>query len=190
MTIVNGPGRGISSRVRIRYGQGVTTATVRSRGSILSVLTTLLMLGFWTFGGLFAGLMLMVEFDNGRSGAFFLIWLVAWVIAEAAMMVALLWQLFGRTVIAASSNGITVSRRILGIGPSRHYAPHDVSGFSYVFDDPRTTVKVNGRRIPQSALRVHANPHMFSVATGIPRDDADAMIQAFNQRLGRQARAA
>lgn len=181
---------GGGNRVRIDYGQGVTTATIYSRGTIMSAIVTLFFLGFWTFGGLFAGAMLAVELKRGGSGAFLMIWLAIWVLAEFFGFAALLWQLFGRTVVSASNAGVKISRKVFFFGLTSHLPALSISRFSFVLDDPSLSVKVNGRRIPQSALRVHTADRTYSMGRGIGRDDADAIIKAFQQRIVRSRVAA
>ena len=84
---------------------------------------------------------------------------------------------------------VVVSHRILGIGPSRRLPATSTAGMDWIPDDRTTTVRVNGRRIPQSALRIRATPHFITVARDIPRDDAEAIVAACSPRMPRWGRA-
>lgn len=178
----------ISRRTRVIQGQGVTTVVIKPKGRLGSVLFAIPVLAFWTFGGLFAGLMLMVERDDGGSGAFFMIWLTAWFFAEVFGVIYILWKLLGRIVVRVTPAEVVVSHRILGIGPSVRLPATSTSGMDWTPDDKSTTVKVNGRRIPQSALRIRAIPQMITIARDISRDDAEAVMAACSSRVPRWGR--
>lgn len=181
----------LSRRTRVRHGQGITTVIIAPEGGIASAIVGILVLAFWTFGGLFAALMLMVELDNGNSGSFFMVWLTAWVAAEAFGVIFVLWKLFGRIVIRVSPKEVAVSHKILGlIGPTQRMPAETTTGMFWVPDDPMVTRKVNGRRIPQTALKIHAAPYPVIVARGISREDAEAVIAACSPRMPRWGRAA
>lgn len=164
---------------------------ITPEGGIVAGIVAILILGFWSFGGMLAAVMLMVERDHGNSGAFLMVWLTLWVFAELFGVVYILWKLFGRIVVRVSPKEVAVSHKILGlIGPTRRMPAETTSGMFFVPDDHMVTKKVNGRRIPQSALKIHAAPYPMVVARGITREDAEAVIAACGPRMPRWGRAA
>ncbi|MCI5078313.1 hypothetical protein [Oricola sp.] len=174
-----------SPRVRVIPGQGVTTVVIVPRTGVVSFVAMLAVFAFWSFGGLFAMLMLEVANRNGDSGAFFRIWLVAWVVAEIVFLLTIAWRLFGRIVVEARATGLSVARKILFFGPRSTVPASAFSGLSFLPDDPSRRVKVNGRRIPQSALTVRATTGSFRLVSGITREDADVVVAAVRRRLGK-----
>jgi len=172
-------------RVRVVHGQGVTKVVITPQTGLVSFAGMLAVFAFWTFGGLFALLMLEVANRNGESGAFFQIWLVAWSVAELVGLCMIAWRLFGRIVVEARATGLTVTRKIFFLGPKTTVPASAFSGLSWVPDDRARTVTVNGRRIPQPALMARATTGPFRIAYGISRDDADIAVAAVRQRLGK-----
>ena len=164
--------------------------SIAPTGRIGGVIVSAAFLAFWTFGGLMAAVMLMVEREQGQSGAFFVMWLVAWVIGVAFALINILWKLFGRTVLVITPAAVSVSRKILGLGGTTRL-PVDATGdMHWVSDDPGITVKVNGKRIPQSALKIRTGSGQVSIARRISRDDAEAIIAACGPEIPRWGRAA
>lgn len=185
-----GQSQRLSRRTRVVHGQGVTTVIISPQGGIGAAILAFFFLAFWTFGGLFAAMMLMVEWSNGRSGAFQMLWLTAWIFAETFGVGFILWKLFGRVVIRVSAEAVTVSHKVFGIGPSRTMPAAQTSGMHWVADDPFIRKTVNGRRIPQTALKIQASPHSVTIARGISREDGEAVIAACGPRMPRWGRAA
>lgn len=172
-------------RVRVVHGQGVTKVVITPQTGLVSFAGMLAVFAFWTFGGLFALLMLEVANRSGESGAFFQIWLVAWFVAELVGVAIIAWRLFGRIVVEARASGLTVAHRIFFLGPRRTIPASAFSGLSWVPDDMARRVRVNGRRIPQPALMARATTGSFAIAHGVSRDDADIAAAAVRQRLGK-----
>ncbi|APH73013.1 hypothetical protein [Aquibium oceanicum] len=182
--------RRLSRRISVRNRQGVTTVSIKPAGGIGAVVVPVFFLVFWSFGGLLAVMLLMVERDKGQSGAFFVMWLVAWVIGVAFALINILWKLFGRTVLVITPAAVSVSRKILGLGGTTRLPIDAMGDMHWVSDDPGITVKVNGKRIPQSALKIRTGSGQVSVARRISRDDAEAIIAACGPEIPRWGRAA
>lgn len=172
-------------RVRVVHGQGVTKVVITPQTGLVSFVGMIAVFAFWTFGGLFALLMLEVANRSGESGAFFQIWLVAWAAAEFVGLIMIAWRLFGRIVVEARSTGLTVAHRVFFLGSKTTVPASAFLGLSWVPDDRARTVTVNGQRVPQPALMARATTGSFKIANGISRDDADIATAAVRQRLGK-----
>ena len=174
-----------SPRLRVVHGQGVTKVVITPQTGVVSFVGMIAVFAFWTFGGLFALLMLEVANRSGESGAFFQIWLVAWAVAEIVGLCVIGWRLFGRIVVEARATGLTVAHRIFFLGPKTTVPASAFSGVSWVPDDHSRRVTVNGRRIPQPTLMARATTGSFRIAHGVSREDADIAAAAIRQRLGK-----
>ncbi len=180
----------LSRRISVRHRQGVTAVSIAPAGDIGAVMVPATFLVFWSFGGLLAVALLLVELDRGQSVAFFVVWLVAWIIGEAFAVMYILRKLFGRTVLVISPAAVSVSHKILGFGRTTRL-PVDATGDMYWLSDDRSiTVEVNGRRVPQSALKIRTGSGQITVASRISQDDAEAIIAACGPEMPRWGRAA
>lgn len=170
---------------RIEYGQGETIVHLRVPRSLLVIFTHLLILVAGGAGSLFVGLMMSV---GTGDPAFYRVWLTLWTAGLIFVVVRLLWFLFGRERLIARNSGLTLARSILFLPWNKTYATNDVGQMRYIADDPARSVRINNRRIPQSALGITANGHELKLAHGISQAEAKGVIDALKQRLVPQGR--
>ncbi len=170
---------------RIEYGQGETTIHLRVPRNFLVIFTHALILVVGGAGSLFVALMMSA---GAGDPAFYRVWLTLWTAALVFVVVRLLWFLFGRERLIARNSGLMLARSILFVPWNKTYATNDVGPMRFIADDPTRSVRINNRRIPQSAIGITANGHELKLAHGISEAEAKSVIEALKQRLVPQGR--
>ncbi len=164
----------------IVHGQGLTEIRLRRRGRLLSAFKLVAFVAVWLFAGGFAGILLAATADQ----PFMLVaWLAVWGIVGLAFIAALIWGAFGTETLVARPDSLTLLRRLAVFGAPTVIPAQDLTGFRWIADDPMRTVKVNGRRIPQTSLEITGTGTTLRCARGIGEREAALAISAVRDRL-------
>lgn len=166
-------------RVEIDHQQGVTEVRLRRPRRWLNIVTIVPVTALWLLGAGFAALMLGVSDQTW----FMVTWLTLWVLGGGVMLLALVLGAFTTETLLARSDGVTLLRRLLLLKLPTELPAGDVAELRWIADSPTRVVRVNGRRIPQTALEVPGNPHPVQFARGIGKPEAESVIAAIRQRL-------
>jgi hypothetical protein len=172
-------------RVEVIEGQGVTEVIFRRSDRWKGAIKLLLLVPALLFGALFAGLLLAA---TSGSELMLSAWLVLWGVGGLIFVGLLLWSTFGVESLIGRSDSLTVMRRLLFLTSPLVLSDGDITDIRWLPDDPRRIVRVNGRRIPQTAIEINAAGRRVTCARGIGEADANTAIAAARQRLLTQSR--
>lgn len=104
-----------NGRSKITTEGNTTKLTIPVKRNYLIIIFSLIWLLVWfsffssfntTFG----------LFNDDGIDTFFMIWLTFWIIGELAVMILLLWNLFGKENIVLNSKYLEINRNLFGIG--------------------------------------------------------------------------
>lgn len=169
------------SRVRadISHGQGFTEIVFRRSGRWKAALLLGVAL-LWLLGGGFA--MLLLAASAGEK-PMLVIWLALWGPGGFIMLMLLLWRLVGREALVVRSESLALTRSVAFLRLGRAIPAAALREIAWLADDPGIRVRVNGRRIPQSALELVEDGRRTRCAHGIGEAEAHLVIAAIRRRL-------
>lgn len=170
-----------SIRTEIINGQGFTEVIFRRRGTLKRLLALVLIAVMWAFGALFGALMTQVT-SSGSPG-FAWVWLVLWLIGGPVAIAMLLWNALRVESLIAQSNGLTLMRRLMFWKSPIIVPATRLSRIGWFPDDPAHTVRVNGRRVPQTGIAIVHDGGVLRCARGISEAEAGTALAALGQRL-------
>ncbi len=171
------------------HGQGTTEVVFRRRGVLFRLLRVVLFAAAWLFGLMF-GVVLMGAGDGGTAW-FLPVWLALWGLGGLVFLAGLLWSALGVESLIARSESLTLMRRLLILRSPVVVPAGTITEIRWSPDNPNHTVRVNGRRIPQTGIEIVADDRVLRCARGIGEAQAAATIAELRQRLvvgRRQAR--
>ena len=87
-------------------------------------------LGFWLILWVIGevGILLFLILDTGKNGydgppiLFLIVWIIFWTIGGGFAIYQLAWQIAGKEVVEVTTQGITISRAVLGLHSSKEYS--------------------------------------------------------------------
>ena len=116
------------------------------------------------------------------------IWLALWGFGGLFILWLLIWSIFGRESLIGRSDSLTVMRRLLFLSRPLVLPDGEIAAVRWLPDDPARSVRVNGRRIPQTAIEITAMGRRITCARAIGELEANTAIAAARQRLLTQSR--
>ncbi len=172
-------------RAEVIEGQGVTEVVFRRSDRWKGVIKLLLLVPALLFGALFAGVLLAA---TSGSELMLTVWLVLWGVGGLIFVGLLLWNTFGVESLIGRSDSLTVMRRLLFLKSPLVLSDGEIIDIRWLPDDPGRIVRVNGRRIPQTAIEITVAGRRVTCARGIGEAEANAAIAAARQRLLTQSK--
>jgi hypothetical protein len=172
------------TRVEIIPGQGVTEVVFRRRCLVWRLVRLVLFAAVWAFGLMF-GLVLMAA--GGAEPSWFMpVWMAGWGLVGLFWIYLMVMNALGVESLLARVDGLTLMRRLLVLRFPLHVAASSLEDLRFGRDNPFRTVRVNGRRIPQTSIEIVTTDRILRCADGIGEADAEAAIAALRQRLPRR----
>lgn len=168
-------------RADVTHGQGSTEVVFRRRGTVGRLFGFVLAVAAWLFGLMF-GIVLMAA-GNAAQPWFYPAWLSGWGLGGVFGLGLMLMNALGVESIIARSESLTLMRRLLLLRFPARVAAEDLVDIRWVPDDPARTVRVNGRRIPQTSIEIVTGSRRLAGARGIGEAEAQVAIAALRQRL-------
>lgn len=162
-------------------GQGFTAVVFRRRDWWKGLLGLIGFLLAWSFGGLFATVLLMAG-TQGQSTMLFA-WLAAWGLGGLLVLYMMLWRAFGVEALIARPDTLTLMRRLLLLSSPVVFPAASIESIEWIADDPGRKVVVNGRRIAQPAILILAGGMTRRCASGIGESEARTAIASVSQRI-------
>jgi hypothetical protein len=167
-------------RAQIIHGQGQTEVVFRRSDRWKSLLKLLIFAPVWLFGGMFAAVLMAATSDGSPM---LIIWLVLWGLGGLVFLYLLLWGVLGIESLVARAETLTLKRRLLLFVRSIPLPSAELTEIRWLADDPARSVRVNGRRIPQTAIQISADGRNWRCAQGISEAEALPAIADLKQRL-------
>ena len=174
-------------RAEVNHGQGFSEIVFRRTDRWKGAIRLLFLVPAWLFGGLFAFVLLSVGNDNGLM---LTAWLVLWGLGGLVLFGVIVWSSFAVESLIVRSDELTLLRRLLVLSRPTVLPAAELRDIGWLADNLRRSVRVNGRRIPQTALNIETESGSFTCAAGISETEAQSTIAAVQQRLrigGRRA---
>lgn len=173
-------GGGANISADIIEGQGMTEVAFRRRGRWVGALRLAGFLLVWLLGGGFGALLLAAGSD---ASLMLWIWLAGWGLAGLFFLNLLAWSAFGTESLIGRAEGLTIMRRLVLITRPIVVPAIDIRALRWIADDPNRVVKVNGRRVAQTAIEIATSQLQLRCARGITESEAARAIAAVKQRL-------
>lgn len=169
-----------ATRAEIVHGQGQTEILFHRRGGLWRLARLVLFATGWLFGLGFAALMMSVD---GQPSLFYVGWLAIWLLGGGLLMLGLLAGTVMREALVVRAEGLSLRHRLFLWSRSIDIPATAITALDWIADDPTRSVRHNGRRIPQTALRIEAEPRNHVCARGISEAEALSVIGTIRQRL-------
>lgn len=167
--------------VEIDYRGSATLLYFRRSMRWLAIVPLLFMLAIAVVGGIVATAIAAAVFADNL--AFVVLFMAVWALAGLIIIGVSIFHAFGREYLIAHANELVHVYRLFWVDWPRPFAAEKIKSLKFVADNPRRTVKVNGTKIPQSALCVHLSTGKAYIGTGISRTEADRAIAAIQERI-------
>ena len=168
-------------RPELVNGQGFTEVLLRQPLWWRRIPGLVAFLAIWLLGGGFAAILLLAT--AGDQPWFFGTWMLIWGGVGLLFVYGMVWRTFGRESLIARADGLTIMRRLLFLQQRVDLPAAAIAAIEWIADDPSYRVTRNGRRIPQTAIRITTADRSLSCARGIGESEARTTIAAVQQRL-------
>jgi hypothetical protein len=169
------------TRADIVHAQGFTEVVFRRRGMIWRLLRLLAFAVAWMVGLGFAALMASV--NGEQQPLFYVAWMALWGVGGGIFLLAMLDGVLGVHSLVARADGLSLVHRLLLWRHATEFAASSIRSIDWISDDPTRKVTHNGRRIPQTGIRIVSESMTRYCGRGIGEADARAAIAALAQRL-------
>jgi hypothetical protein len=110
-------------------------AVMPARWNLLLIIILALWLVGWTWGQ-FTVISLLSNPNFKTPRTFLIVWVLGWTIGGAMALLGILWQLFGKEILAVEDGTLTHRIDILGFGRSRVYSVNRITQLHTVDHSP------------------------------------------------------
>jgi len=130
----------------------------------------------WAAGEYFA---LREIVNGGITGLFLLIWLVPWTLAGAAVLWAILWQIFGIERLFVTAGALVREWRLLGFGRRRVVLGDEIRGVAIASGNGNDLVGIG-------TIKVATTGRTMRIGSGLTRHDAELVTELIRQAASGQ----
>jgi len=130
----------------------------------------------WATGEIFAARQIV---HGGITGLFLLIWLVPWTLAGAAVLWAMLWQIFGIERLFVTAGALVREWRLLGLGRRRVVPGDEIRAVTIAGGGGSDLVGIG-------TIRVATTGRSLRIGSGLTRHEAELVTELIRQAAGGQ----